>query len=445
MAAAAFSSPPPFFYLVRPPPTAPSGSATLATYKETAPNASSGQDAMGDKEGKRARSAEPDESSRKAARLESQDSASEGASNLTESRTNAVAATTAAAAHRRPHTPGWHCSLICNAAGQRESSLPLRPQVQRLVPCPPAVSTIMVCSTTGRSDLRLLCSPLACPLSRPNEVVCMVALREKVRTELLSFVTITCDVKANTAIMATKFAHLKFLSVDARFMGDDDENPSVFSDPSSGLRTITPKHHHDKLKSVRVDSFRSEKKLVEFMCQIVECATTLEHLTLDPTGGASRCSANNTRGQCLSMTKERLVEARSSILAYEMYIKPKLVSSKIETWQSGRGAKVERIQSSAEEDNNLIEQANLSGFSLQSAPKFLKNGDAGFVKMIPTKPIVVETFSEYPPLGRGDRGRGGAWGPRARSRGGGAERGAGGPRAQRRGGGVGSEQGSRGP
>ncbi|KAK4408914.1 Elongation factor 1-alpha [Sesamum angolense] len=33
-------------------------------------------------------------------------------------------------------------------------------------------------------------------------------------------------------------------------------------------------------------------------------------------------------------------------------------------------------------------------------PKFLKNGDAGLVKMVPTKPMVVETFSEYPPLGR---------------------------------------------
>ncbi|CAL9162850.1 unnamed protein product, partial [Musa hybrid cultivar] len=30
----------------------------------------------------------------------------------------------------------------------------------------------------------------------------------------------------------------------------------------------------------------------------------------------------------------------------------------------------------------------------------IANGDAGFVKMIPTKPMVVETFSEYPPLGR---------------------------------------------
>ncbi|XP_038984810.1 elongation factor 1-alpha-like isoform X2 [Phoenix dactylifera] len=41
-----------------------------------------------------------------------------------------------------------------------------------------------------------------------------------------------------------------------------------------------------------------------------------------------------------------------------------------------------------------------SGKELEKEPKFLKNGDAGFVKMIPTKPMVVDTFSEYPPLGR---------------------------------------------
>ncbi|CAI9774629.1 unnamed protein product [Fraxinus pennsylvanica] len=41
-----------------------------------------------------------------------------------------------------------------------------------------------------------------------------------------------------------------------------------------------------------------------------------------------------------------------------------------------------------------------SGKELEKEPKFLKNGDAAFVKMIPTKPMVVETFSEYPPLGR---------------------------------------------
>ncbi|VAH25819.1 unnamed protein product [Triticum turgidum subsp. durum] len=41
-----------------------------------------------------------------------------------------------------------------------------------------------------------------------------------------------------------------------------------------------------------------------------------------------------------------------------------------------------------------------SGKEIEAAPKFLKNGDAGFVKMIPTKPMVVETFAQYPPLGR---------------------------------------------
>ncbi|XBH95108.1 hypothetical protein VPH35_085736 [Triticum aestivum] len=41
-----------------------------------------------------------------------------------------------------------------------------------------------------------------------------------------------------------------------------------------------------------------------------------------------------------------------------------------------------------------------SGKEIEAAPKFLKNGDAGIVKMIPTKPMVVETFATYPPLGR---------------------------------------------
>ncbi|KAL6956559.1 Elongation factor 1-alpha [Sarracenia purpurea var. burkii] len=40
-----------------------------------------------------------------------------------------------------------------------------------------------------------------------------------------------------------------------------------------------------------------------------------------------------------------------------------------------------------------------SGKQLEKEPKFLKNGDVGLVKMIPSKPMVVETFAEYPPLG----------------------------------------------
>jgi elongation factor 1-alpha len=38
-----------------------------------------------------------------------------------------------------------------------------------------------------------------------------------------------------------------------------------------------------------------------------------------------------------------------------------------------------------------------SGKELEKDPKNIKSGDAAIVKMIPTKPMVVETFTEYPP------------------------------------------------
>jgi elongation factor 1-alpha len=41
-----------------------------------------------------------------------------------------------------------------------------------------------------------------------------------------------------------------------------------------------------------------------------------------------------------------------------------------------------------------------TGKTLEANPKFVKNGDACMVTMEPTKPMVVEPFSEYPPLGR---------------------------------------------
>ncbi len=41
-----------------------------------------------------------------------------------------------------------------------------------------------------------------------------------------------------------------------------------------------------------------------------------------------------------------------------------------------------------------------SGKELEAAPKFIKNGDAAYVKMVPSKPMCVETFTTYPPLGR---------------------------------------------
>jgi len=41
-----------------------------------------------------------------------------------------------------------------------------------------------------------------------------------------------------------------------------------------------------------------------------------------------------------------------------------------------------------------------TGKVVETNPKFVKSGDACMVTMEPSKPMVVETFSEYPPLGR---------------------------------------------
>uniref|UniRef100_A0A8I5TEG6 Tr-type G domain-containing protein n=1 Tax=Pongo abelii TaxID=9601 RepID=A0A8I5TEG6_PONAB len=40
-----------------------------------------------------------------------------------------------------------------------------------------------------------------------------------------------------------------------------------------------------------------------------------------------------------------------------------------------------------------------SGKKLEDGPKFLKSGDAAIVDMVPGKPMCVESFSDYPPLG----------------------------------------------
>ena len=41
-----------------------------------------------------------------------------------------------------------------------------------------------------------------------------------------------------------------------------------------------------------------------------------------------------------------------------------------------------------------------TGDILEENPKFIKTGDAAIVEMVPCKPICVETFDEYPGLGR---------------------------------------------
>jgi elongation factor 1-alpha len=41
-----------------------------------------------------------------------------------------------------------------------------------------------------------------------------------------------------------------------------------------------------------------------------------------------------------------------------------------------------------------------TGKSTEDAPKFIKSGDAAIVKLVPSKPMCVEPFAQFPPLGR---------------------------------------------
>lgn len=41
-----------------------------------------------------------------------------------------------------------------------------------------------------------------------------------------------------------------------------------------------------------------------------------------------------------------------------------------------------------------------SGKKLEDNPTKVKSGDAAIIQLIPSKPMVVEAFSVYPPLGR---------------------------------------------
>merc|ERR1711915_958280 len=41
-----------------------------------------------------------------------------------------------------------------------------------------------------------------------------------------------------------------------------------------------------------------------------------------------------------------------------------------------------------------------TGKEIEASPKFIKSGDSCIVKMIPSKPMCVESFQQYAPLGR---------------------------------------------
>ncbi|CAC5359892.1 EEF1A [Mytilus coruscus] len=55
---------------------------------------------------------------------------------------------------------------------------------------------------------------------------------------------------------------------------------------------------------------------------------------------------------------------------------------------------------STKEETHYLTGNGRSGKILEENPKMIKSGDAGIVNMIPSKPMCVETFESYAPLGR---------------------------------------------
>lgn len=51
-------------------------------------------------------------------------------------------------------------------------------------------------------------------------------------------------------------------------------------------------------------------------------------------------------------------------------------------------------------DEILASVSRSDGSVIEDTPKNIKSGDAAMVRMVPLKPMCVETYSAYPPLGR---------------------------------------------
>ena len=76
-------------------------------------------------------------------------------------------------------------------------------------------------------------------------------------------------------------------------------------------------------------------------------------------------------------------------------------ASEICCWQSNRSA-LNRLFSEfvKKKKKSTILILMHIGKATEENPKFIKSGDAGIVRLVPSKPMCVEPFVEFPPLGR---------------------------------------------
>lgn len=50
--------------------------------------------------------------------------------------------------------------------------------------------------------------------------------------------------------------------------------------------------------------------------------------------------------------------------------------------------------------HNFMEYCIEYSIYFSDNPKFIKSGDAAIIDLVPSKPMCVETFTDFPPLGR---------------------------------------------
>ncbi|XP_020198483.1 uncharacterized protein [Aegilops tauschii subsp. strangulata] len=158
----------------------------------------------------------------------------------------------------------------------------------------------------------------------------------------------------NTPIITAKFLHLKLLEIclsvaEGAFSPAYDYLSLAFfldacpvletfklsvcqtrmkHDPVSGDSSLLrkmPGHHHASIKNVKIDGFCSAKSMIELTCHILDNATSLENLKLDPiyVGGYEHVDRLTVHeiGDCSPHTGQRMIrEAHKAVLAIEKYI-----------------------------------------------------------------------------------------------------------------------------
>uniref|UniRef100_A0ACD5XT90 Uncharacterized protein n=1 Tax=Avena sativa TaxID=4498 RepID=A0ACD5XT90_AVESA len=106
-------------------------------------------------------------------------------------------------------------------------------------------------------------------------------------------------------------------------VSQDSMDHALFS--GGPLRQMTG-HHHNNLKDVIISGFCSAKSMVELTSHILENATSLERLVLDP-GASDVRGCNDESTSCRPISRRMVTEARRAFSMVQNYILGKVPST----------------------------------------------------------------------------------------------------------------------